>query len=191
MLASGSPRRREMLERLGLVLQVRSASVDETPVPGETPETLALRLSRAKAASVNAGGLCVLAADTVVAMGDVLLGKPSGEEEARDMWRRLSGATHRVVTGVTLRMPDGREESFSESTDVTFRVLSAGDLDAHEAVGDWRDKAGGYAIQGGAAAWVERISGSYTNVVGLPLCQVVQVLCRLHPHWPALPWKRS
>ncbi len=190
ILASASPRRLEMLESLGLVPLVRPADTDETPLPGESPEALAMRLAEAKAAAVETSGLCVLAADTVVAMDGRLLGKPVSEADARRMWRQLSGATHRVVTGVALRMPDGRTRSFFESTDVTFRPLSEADLDAHAAAGRFMDKAGGYAIQGYASAWVERICGSYTNVVGLPLAQTVRMLYEFHPDWPALPWRK-
>lgn len=192
VLASASPRRLEMLESLGIVPRVCPTDVNETPVFGETPEDLVLRLARTKAAAVkDAGDLCVLAADTVVVLNDKVLGKPLDEQDAREMWKKLSGVTHRVVTGVVLRMSDGREEMFAESTDVTFRPLSNDDIDAQIAAGRWKDKAGGYAIQSYAAAWVERVSGSYTNVVGLPLAQVVQALYRLHPHWPALPWRRT
>ncbi len=197
VLASASPRRRAMLESLGLVPLVRPTHTDERLIPGEDPLGTALRLAseKADAASESADadlepGLGVLSADTIVVCDGDILGKPPSEAEARAMWRRLSGRGHQVITGVVLRGADGRVERFAEVTEVVFRPLSDADLDAHAAAGDWMDKAGAYAVQGNAAAWTERISGSYTNVVGLPLAQVVAALYRLHPGWPALPWSR-
>jgi len=191
VLASASPRRRAMLEGLGLRLQVSPAHTGEVLVPGEEPRVTALRLAVEKADAVGEMDLCVLAADTIVVCDGHILGKPASREEAFDMWRRLAGRTHQVITGVALRMPDGRREGFFEVTDVTFRQLTPAELDAHADAGDWQDKAGAYAVQGHAAAWTDRIDGSYTNVVGLPLAQVVKALYRLHPEWPALPWSRS
>jgi septum formation protein len=188
ILASASPRRRAMLEALGLVLQVKPAHTEELLIPGEDPRATVLRLAEEKAAVVTDAALCVLAADTIVVCDGEILGKAGSPEEAYSMWRKLAGRTHQVITGVTLRMPDGRREGFCEVTDVTFRLLASAELDAHAAAGDWQDKAGAYAVQGNASAWTERISGSYTNVVGLPLAQVVEALYRLHPEWPALPW---
>jgi len=196
ILASASPRRRAMLETLGLQLEVRPAHTEERLTPGELPRDTALRLAAEKADAVcvaagcGAPGVCVLAADTIVVCDEHILGKPASVEEAYGMWRRLSGRVHQVITGVAVRMPDGRGLAFAEVTDVAFRPLSAADLAAHAAAGDWHDKAGAYAVQGFAASWTERISGSYTNVVGLPLAQVVEALYRLHPQWPALPWSR-
>lgn len=190
ILASASPRRRTMLEGLGLVLMVSPAHTEELLVPGESPRDTALRLAGEKAEAVHYHPLCVLAADTIVVCDGLILGKPASREEAYGMWRSLSGRTHQVITGVALRMPDGRLIAFAEVTDVVFRHLSEAELDAHAVAGDWHDKAGAYAVQGHAASWTERISGSYTNVVGLPLAQVVAALYRLHPGWPALPWSR-
>ncbi len=188
ILASASPRRRAMLEGLGLELRVSPAHTEEHLVPGEEPRRTALRLALEKADAVAAPELCVLAADTIVVCDGQILGKPASREEAFAMWRRLAGRTHQVITGVALRMPDGRREGFCEVTDVTFRELSPDELEAHALAGDWHDKAGAYAVQGHAAAWTDRIDGSYTNVVGLPLAQVVEALYRMHPRWPALPW---
>jgi len=190
VLASGSPRRRAMLESLGLQLQVTPAHTEERLLAGEDPFDTALRLAMEKADAVPIAALCVLAADTIVVCDGLILGKPVSGADAYAMWRRLSGRTHQVITGVALRMPDGERSGFAEVTDVTFRTLNEGDLDAHAAAGDWHDKAGAYAVQGHAASWTTRICGSYTNVVGLPLAQVVSALYRLHPGWPALPWSR-
>jgi septum formation protein len=185
------------------VPRVIPAHTDELLIPEEAPLETALRLASEKAAAASekvaasedndvdpSSGLCVLAADTIVVCDGDILGKPASPEEARAMWRRLSGRAHRVITGVVLIGAGGRVERFAEVTEVVFRPLSDADLDAHAAAGDWMDKAGAYAVQGHAAAWTERISGSYTNVVGLPLAQVVAALYRLHPGWPALPWSR-
>ena len=190
VLASASPRRRAMIEALGLVPVVRPAHTEEALIPGEGPMETARRLAAEKAAAVVEKSLCVLAADTIVVCDGQILGKPASLAEAYDMWRLLSGRVHQVITGVALRLPDGRGERFAEVTDVAFRALTDAELDAHAAAGDWQDKAGAYAVQGHAAAWTERVSGSYTNVVGLPLAQVVAALYRLHPGWPALPWSR-
>lgn len=191
VLASASPRRRAMIEALGLVPVVRPAHTEEALIPGEGPLATARRLAAEKAAAAKDDRLCVLAADTIVVCDGRILGKPVSLAEAYEMWRLLSGRVHQVITGVSLRLPDGRGELFAEVTDVEFRALSDEELEAHAVAGDWQDKAGAYAVQGHAAAWTGRISGSYTNVVGLPLAQVVAALYRLHPGWPALPWSRS
>jgi septum formation protein len=174
VLASASPRRRELLEAAGWEVEVRPAAIDETRLPGERPAAYVLRLARAKAAAVAAGvgaRRTVLGADTVVVIGGEVLGKPGGDREARAMLRRLSGRSHRVLTGVCLRR-GGREQMWVESTRVWFSKLSAADMAAYVATGEPRDKAGAYAIQGGAARFIQRISGSYSNVVGLPLASL-------------------
>jgi septum formation protein len=186
LLGSGSPRRRELQELAGLPFVVRSADADESIRPGEPPEEYADRVTRAKLDAVRArwtgeAARGVLVADTVVvAPGGVVLGKPEGEEAARDALLRLSGATHEVLTRFVLAEPEGRLAHVETVvTRVTFRSLTQDEAEDYAAQGEGRDKAGGYAIQGRAAIFVQRIDGSYTNVVGLPLCEVVSALRRL------------
>ena len=144
---------------------------------GEDPARAARRLARTKASEVHARrpGSLVLAADTVVAVGDRILGKPKSPAEAEEMLALLSGRSHRVITGVCLLGPD-RDETFHVSTEVVFRALSAEEIRAYVASGEPMDKAGAYAIQGGAAGFVREIHGSYTNVVGLPLAECIERL---------------
>jgi septum formation protein len=178
ILASSSPRRRELLERIGIAIQVMPADVDETPRPGEPPAECALRLARTKAAAVadRGAGHWVLAADTIVEIDGALLGKASGADEATAMLRRLSGRTHRVVTAFALRGPAGEEIARQVVTEVDFRPLAPGEIAAYVRAGEWRDKAGAYAVQGMAAAFVSEVRGSITNVMGLPLAEVVAEL---------------
>ncbi len=175
VLASGSPRRRALLESIGLSLEVRPADVDETPRPGEDPVAYARRLSATKAAGVEGW---VLAADTVVHREQRIWGKPAGPEEAGRMLAELSGGVHFVTTGVCLGKL-GEHVVFSETTRVEFRELSAMEIRTYVDTGEPLDKAGAYGIQGLAAGFVRQIEGSYTNVVGLPLAQVVEHLGRL------------
>ena len=186
ILASGSPRRREILEDLGISPIVRPADVDETPLDGESPTELVERLARAKADACAAdlpaklAGQTVLAADTIVwREGDHVLGKPANDDQARAMLEELSGATHHVSTGVCLLVRSGgREErvSFHDTTDVRFRSLSAEEIDAYVRSGEPADKAGSYGIQGLGRLLVSGIEGDYYNVVGLP---VTRTLCEL------------
>lgn len=176
VLASGSPRRRELLEGMGFSLKVVVPNVDERELEGERPRVYVERLALEKARSVlSDDGAVVLAADTIVVLGEQILGKPRDEEEAAEMLRLLSGATHEVMTGVCIRHAVG-EEVFSGRTEVEFRALSEEEIAAYVRSGCPMDKAGAYAIQGGAAHMVRAIRGSYTNVVGLPLCEVFEVL---------------
>jgi septum formation protein len=175
VLASRSPRRLELLARIGIEPQVRPADVDESPLPGESPVTTALRLARAKASAVARDGEFVLAADTVVALGEQQLGKPEDGDDARRMLRTLSGRTHEVTTGVVL-VVDGRPQTQLSTTHVRFRDLTDDEIDWYVATGEGADKAGGYALQGRAAAFVESIHGSHTNVIGLPLDVVIRLL---------------
>jgi len=177
VLASGSPRRREMLAALGLAFEVQVPQIDETPRPGEPPRAFAERMAAEKAAAAETDAT-VIAADTVVVLGDRILGKPADENHARAMLRMLSGKTHEVVTGICVRR-GGRQRVFSVSTGVVFRVLEPAEIDAYIATGCPMDKAGAYAIQGGAAHMVRAIEGSYTNVVGLPLCELHEALISL------------
>ncbi|RCK43942.1 MULTISPECIES: nucleoside triphosphate pyrophosphatase [Thalassospira] len=185
ILASASPRRLELLAQIGIVPdQVAPADIDETPKADESPRRLALRLAEEKARAVAAvnGGAFVLAADTVVACGQRALGKAEDETEARKFLTLLSGRRHRVYGGMCLIAPDGTERSRVIETQVKFRTLGAEDLDRYLAHDEWKGKAGAYAIQGHAATFVKAISGSYSNVVGLSLCEVDGLLRGLGYH---------
>ena len=179
ILASASPRRLELLAQVGLVpAQIVAADIDETPLPRELPAALAGRLATAKVgfAIENFPGDYVLGADTVVACGRRVLGKPADEAEARKFLNLLSGRRHRVYGGVSIIGPDGICHNRTVMTAVVFKRLSAEEIDTYIAGGEWRDKAGGYAIQGSAAALIPKITGSYSNVVGLPLAETVALL---------------
>ncbi len=176
VLASASPRRLALLQQIGLAPDaVSPADIDETPEKDETPRNLARRLARSKAEAVQADGF-VLAADTVVACGRRVLPKAETVDVARACLTRLSGRTHDVLTGIAVRAPDGRIADRLVESRVTFKRLSAQDIDGYCASGDWRGKAGGYAIQAGAGAFVMSLSGSYPAVVGLPLYETVCLL---------------
>ncbi|MBS0562090.1 MAG: septum formation protein Maf [Proteobacteria bacterium] len=187
LLASASPRRLDLLAQLGIAPDaVEHPDIDETPRRGELPRQLAERLADAKAASVARTDCYVLAADTVVAAGRRILGKAETEQEARAFLTLLSGRRHRVYTGVVLRAPAPAPDQagggaprvarrLCESI-VTFARLEPARIDAYLAAGEWRGKAGGYAIQGRAAGFVRFLSGSHSNVVGLPLYETAQLL---------------
>ena len=179
VLASASPRRRALLAQIGLSPDsVDPADIDERPLAGETPRAHARRLARAKAHAVAARhpGAAVLAADTVVACGRRILPKAETEADARRCLALLSGRRHRVIGGVCLIRPDGTAGDRVVTSTVAFKVLSADEQARYLAGGEWRGKAGGYAIQGRAAAFVRFLSGSYSNVVGLPLFEVAGML---------------
>jgi len=175
VLASASPRRRELLQAMGLNFQVHPADINEAPLPGEDAARLVQRLALEKATSCHAGhpDALVLAADTVVVNGapgaEELLGKPTDPESARSMLTRLSGRRHLVLTGMALLDPSGARAQQLSTTKVTFRPLSAGLIDWYLSTGEAFDKAGAYAVQGCAALFVSKLEGSWTNVVGLPL----------------------
>jgi septum formation protein len=177
VLASSSQRRLMLLGQLGIVPDaVTPTEVDEAPLPREMPRAHALRLARAKAAAVaGAPGDLVLAADTVVAAGRRILGKPADAREAEGHLRLLSGRRHRVVTAIVLRRGGSGTERVVE-TAVKLKRLSEHEIAAYLASGEWRGKAGGYAIQGRAAGFIPWISGSYSNVVGLPLAETLNLL---------------
>jgi septum formation protein len=183
ILASTSPRRAEILHDAGFSFVVVASAVDETPVPGESPNALVHRLADAKAelaAARAVGPAIVLAADTVVTLEGHIFGKPRSSDDARHMLEALSGRTHAVVTGVTLiRLPDAERRSFVESTLVHFAQLSAEEITRYLASEEPHDKAGAYAIQGRAGRYIPRIEGDYFNVVGLPLAHVTQALAEL------------
>jgi septum formation protein len=179
ILASASPRRRELLAQLGIVPDaVVPAEVDEAATPRERPEALARRLARTKAEAVASGhrGAFVLGADTVVALGRRVLGKPADAREAEAFLKALSGRRHRVVGAICIVDPKGKPHGRVVTTVVRFKRLSPAEIVAYLEADEWRDKAGGYAIQGRAAAFVAWIGGSYSNVVGLPLFETRTLL---------------
>ncbi len=180
VLASASPRRLDLLRQIGFVPDaVDPADIDETPLPRELPPQHAVRLALAKAEAVAARhpDAFVLAADTVVACGRRILPKAETESQARACLGLLSGRRHRVLGGVVLLAPgSSRPVERLVRTDVTFKPLSHEETESYVASGDWHGKAGGYAIQGRAAAFVRWIGGSYSNVVGLPLFEVAGML---------------
>ncbi|WP_167176997.1 Maf family protein [Brevundimonas terrae] len=178
ILASSSPRRVELLAQIGITPdQIDPADIDETPLEAEMPARLAQRLASSKAAVVAERHPedVVLAADTVVAVGRRLLEKPADEAEARRFLKLLSGRNHRVFTGIAV-VAEGRTTWRVVDTRVTFKHLSDAEIDAYVATGEWRGKAGGYGIQGRAAAFVQRIVGSHPAVMGLPLFETSNLL---------------
>ncbi len=215
ILASASPRRRELLSLLGVPFEVVPSGSEEAVPPGVTPPDLALHLAEEKAREVagGVGGALVLGADTVVALpGGEMLAKPADEKDARRMLRTLSGATHSVYTGLCLidsahtEIPDSEEQSRTGcrgrapsrpvraraaatvvATDVAFRPLTEEEIDAYVGTGEPMDKAGAYGIQGGAAGFIEYIRGDYYNVVGFPLAAVRNLLLPYYPHLPPVP----
>lgn len=177
ILASASPRRLQLLARLGIVPdEVRPADADETPQRNELPRRLAGRLAALKAGAVDAPQALVLAADTVVGVGRRILGKPADRDEAGRFLALLSGRRHQVHTGVALRRPDGTLGTRLVSTTLAFQRLTAQQVEAYLDSGEWEGKAGGYAIQGRAEMFVRFLSGSHSNVVGLPLFETAQLL---------------
>ena len=180
ILASTSPRRRDLLERVGVAIEVMAPDVDEATRAGEEPAAYARRVAATKAAAVagRAPGRWVLAADTVVEIDGAILGKPDGADAARAMLERLSGRVHRVLTAFALRSPDGGQIVREVVTEVVFRPIRADELAAYVGAGEWQDKAGGYAAQGIAGAFVASVRGSFSNVVGLPLADVLEELAR-------------
>ena len=179
ILASGSPRRRQLLEMLGLPFRAVAPDVDESLLPSEQPEAYVTRLARDKARAVAARepGAPVLAADTTVVLRGCLFGKPADPAEAADMLGRLQGRKHQVMTAVAVAL-DGRVEHALDVTDVTFRRLSDEQIADYVATGEPLDKAGAYAIQGKGAALVEGIRGDFFGVMGLPLRLALDLLAR-------------
>jgi septum formation protein len=179
ILASASPRRRELLAQAGFTFEVRAAHLNEDPRPEEDPIAYVTRLAREKAQAVfdaawNAEAV-VLGADTTVTLDNHMLGKPEDAADAARMLRLLSGRTHRVITGVAV-VTARRVEVAAEVTGVRFRTLSDEEIAAYVATGEPMDKAGAYGIQGRAARWIPRVEGCYFNVVGLPLALVTTML---------------
>ena len=184
VLASGSPRRRELLRGAGLEFAVRAADIDETPLQDEVPTAYVRRLSIEKAAASADSPLAstsdvIIAADTTVEVNGLILEKPQDDDDAYGMLRRLSGRSHQVHTGVTVSVArDGarRSSTILVTTEVYFVALSDEMIDWYLASGEANDKAGAYGIQGAAAAFVERVEGSVTNVIGLPLAETLAIL---------------
>lgn len=177
-LASSSPRRRELLAQLGVNYKLVKADIDETVLPDEAAAVYVQRLALAKAHAGLARlqhDLPVLGADTVVVVGGLILGKPADFEQFRQTMLLLSGRSHQVMTAIAL-VSAQHQLTQLVSTDVTFRVLTEAEISAYWATGEPQDKAGGYGIQGLAGRFVQRINGSYSAVVGLPLCETEQLL---------------
>jgi septum formation protein len=179
ILASASPRRKELLDQIKVTYRACPVDLDETPLPNEKPVDYVLRLAAAKSAACVAqlgDSLPVLAADTAVFLDGVIMGKPKDREDALAMLRLLSGKMHRVYSAISLR---GREHGQAVSvTEVTFRLLTEGEIAAYWQSGEPVDKAGSYAIQGLGGVFVESISGSFSGVVGLPLFETAELLSR-------------
>ena len=176
LLASTSPRRREILTSLGVDFTVVPVDVDETALEGETPGDMALRLAVAKARAADPGGGCIaLGADTVVIADGRALGKPKDEADCLAMLEALSGRGHKVLTGVALHGPQGTQTALSD-TDVYFREISRDEAVAYWQSGESCDKAGAYAVQGLGGIFVERVEGSYSGVVGLPVFETAALL---------------
>jgi septum formation protein len=190
VLASASPRRLDLLRQIGVTPDlIDPAEIDEKPLPKELPPALVLRLARAKAEAVRLRhpDAYVLAADTTVACGRRILGKPDDERTARACLTLLSGRRHRVYGGIVVAAPGGRIAIRRVVSQVGFKRLNEPEIASYLATGEWCGKAGGYAIQGRAAALIDWISGSYSNVVGLPLFETAQLLTGLgyRPTCPA------
>ena len=194
VLASASPRRLDLLRQIGVAPdRVVPADIDESPLKGETPRRLAERLAQSKLAAVvsddRASGAFVLAADTVVALGRRVFGKPANAEEAASFLAQMSGRNHDVITAVAVAGPDGRSAARLSEARVTMKRLSDAEIRAYVASGEWRGKAGGYGVQGGAGALIPTIVGSYTAIVGLPLYETRSLLEGLGYPCPLTPLK--
>ena len=176
-LASASPRRRELIERLGIVPdRIAPADIDESPLKTELPRDYARRMAREKAEAAASDSGHVLAGDTVVALGRRILPKAEDEQTARKCLQLLSGRRHRVLSAIALRAPDGTMRERLSETIVKFKVLSDEELRSYLASGEWEGKAGGYAIQGAAEGLISWIQGSHSGVVGLPLFETRALL---------------
>jgi len=182
ILASKSPRRYELLKQVGLDFDVIPSSIEEDFIPEESPRDHVIRLADAKALEVGSRhpDSWVIAADTIVCLDSSILGKPKNREEALEMLRRLSGQRHQVLTGFSVRqLGKGVGDQEAVETAVKVKVLTPTEMEWYVQTGEPFDKAGGYAIQGIGSFMIESIRGSYTNVVGLPLCELMEMLVRL------------
>ncbi len=182
-LASASPRRQELLQQIGVNFVVDKSDIDETVGSNEIPEQYVTRMAYEKASAVydrrqkqNESFLPVLGADTVVVIDNSILGKPANKTEAFNMLTRLSGQTHEVLTAISLILKNKREIHALNISRVTFNVLDEKDISYYVASGEADDKAGGYGVQGKAAAFISRLEGSYSAVVGLPLFELTEIL---------------
>ncbi len=179
ILASRSPRRLTLLQSAGLTIEVRPSHIDETPLPAESVTDMVSRLSRNKALACKApAGIPVIAADTLVAIGEHVLGQPRDLMHAKSMLQQLSGQKHRVITGVCVRMGE-RLAQQNVVTRVRFRTLLEAEIDTYLAHNDVLDKAGAYAVQAGAASFIESIEGPLDNVIGLPVRTTLQLLSEI------------
>lgn len=181
ILASQSPRRKELLGLFHIPFTVRAADIDETMDPEKAPYDEVARVSQLKAMAVpRSDDDVVIAADTIVVCGGKVLGKPHSQEEAKAMLRLLSGRDHQVMTGMTVLRGE-IAQTVTEVTDIHFRPLTDKQIDAYVASGEPMDKAGAYGIQGGAALFAEKLVGDYYNVMGLPVCRLHTLLCTIAP----------
>jgi septum formation protein len=184
ILASSSPRRRDLLASAGLRFEVQASDLPEDPRTDESPPAYAARMAREKAwdiarrRRVQGDRRPVLGADTIVVKDGQVLGKPESRDQARTMLARLSGARHQVITAFCVVCADATEDQDAITTEVRFKELAPAEIEAYLDTGEWCDKAGSYAVQGHAAYIVRSLAGSYTNVVGLPLCEAVEALER-------------
>jgi septum formation protein len=182
ILASASPRRRELLEHIGITFEVIPSGIEEEARDGEEPREHVLRLSQLKAKKIarRYDGAVIVGADTIVVLDNEILNKPEDEQEAFDMLSRLSGREHRVFTGFcVLDASDGTMQCEAVESKVRFKDLTPEEIRRYIKTGEPMDKAGAYAVQGKGSYMIKEIEGSYTNVVGLPLCELVEVLTRL------------
>ena len=183
ILASQSPRRKELLGLFRFPFEIQVADIDEAMDPNLPPYDEVARVSAAKAAAIGAqADTVVIAADTIVVCDGKVLGKPHSRQEAVQMLQLLSGRDHQVMTGVTVLRGEKRR-TVTEVTDIHFRELSDKEIESYIATGEPMDKAGSYGIQGGAALFAERMVGDYYNVMGLPVCRLYQILAEIAPEW--------
>ena len=193
ILASGSPRRRELLQNMGLDFSVHVTNTDESRYTNETPLEFVTRLAKDKAVAAQNNldldnkNSAILAADTIVVQGQNVFGKPNGLDDAIEIWSALSGQQHQVITGVCLLLSElgvrGKISCITSITDVEFCEINEKQMRRYWSTGEPADKAGAYAIQGFASAWVKLINGSYSNVVGLPLREVNDLLESINKNW--------
>ena len=186
ILASSSPRRKELLASVGVNCNIQPADVDECRLPQESVERYIKRVAMAKglavAATLNDEKTAILSADTIVVQGQEIFGKPRNKEDAFQVWQKLSDNTHQVMTAVCLLV--GKDQQIViVATDVSFKPISEAQMQRYWQSGEPLDKAGAYAIQGLASAWVKFIRGSYSNVVGLPMCEVNSMLTKVGLNW--------
>jgi septum formation protein len=192
ILASSSPRRRELLSLIGIPHEVKSADIDERYLTGETPREHAERLARGKATKIQGAGsdAVIIGSDTIVVVDGDVLGKPRDAADAKRMLRRLAGRTHTVITAVAVAV-DGRVESSVEEVEVTFHPVTDAEIDRYIATGEPMDKAGAYGIQGFGATIVARVQGDYFAVMGMPLQLLVRLLGRLGLRYDFGPLERA